>query len=61
LGNAVAVSFAKAGAKGVVLMDIQGPEVLAEGAKNVESQGVAVGYPKISINCLWEYDRYRGS
>ncbi|KAL2823614.1 NAD(P)-binding protein [Aspergillus cavernicola] len=40
LGNAVAVSFAKAGATGVVLVDIQGKEAMAEGAKNVESHGV---------------------
>ncbi|KAF1850172.1 NAD(P)-binding protein [Cucurbitaria berberidis CBS 394.84] len=39
LGNAVAVSFAKEGARGVVLVDIQDEQTFAEGQKNVEEYG----------------------
>ncbi|KAJ0412947.1 hypothetical protein BJY00DRAFT_320289 [Aspergillus carlsbadensis] len=39
LGNAVAVSFAKAGCRAIVLVDIQDKEVMAEAAKNVKSHG----------------------
>jgi NAD(P)-dependent dehydrogenase (short-subunit alcohol dehydrogenase family) len=42
LGNAVAVSFAKAGCKAVVLVDIQDKDMIAEAAKNVEGHGVEV-------------------
>jgi NAD(P)-dependent dehydrogenase (short-subunit alcohol dehydrogenase family) len=42
LGNAVAVSFAKAGCRAIVLVDIQDKEVMAEAAKNVESHGAEV-------------------
>ncbi|KAJ5772509.1 hypothetical protein N7520_003038 [Penicillium odoratum] len=39
LGSAVAASFAKAGARGIALVDIQSQEVFAEAAKEVESHG----------------------
>jgi len=39
LGNAVAVSFAKQGAKAVVLVDIQDESTFAVGKKEVESHG----------------------
>jgi len=39
LGNAVAVSFAKEGARGVVLVDIQDEATFAAGKKAVESYG----------------------
>jgi NAD(P)-dependent dehydrogenase (short-subunit alcohol dehydrogenase family) len=42
LGNAIAVSFAKEGARGVVLVDIQDDETFAEGKKNVEKYGCEV-------------------
>ncbi|KAJ4349690.1 uncharacterized protein N0V89_008307 [Didymosphaeria variabile] len=43
LGNAIAVSFAKEGAHGVVLVDIQDEATFAQGKKNVED---------IGCNCL---------
>jgi NAD(P)-dependent dehydrogenase (short-subunit alcohol dehydrogenase family) len=62
LGNAVAVSFAKAGAKGVVIVDILDDATLAAGAQKVESYGATVRshrlqYSKyiiiiIAIKCL---------
>lgn len=42
LGNAIAVSFAKEGARGVVLVDIQDEATFAEGKKNVEGVGCEV-------------------
>lgn len=42
LGNAVAVSFAKEGARGVVLVDIQDDETFAQGKKSVEAYGTEV-------------------
>lgn len=39
LGNAVAVSFAKEGARGVVIVDIQDEETFAVGKKAVEDEG----------------------
>ncbi|KAF2713477.1 NAD(P)-binding protein [Pleomassaria siparia CBS 279.74] len=39
LGNAIAVSFAKEGTRGVVLVDIQDEATFAEGKKNVEDIG----------------------
>lgn len=39
LGNAIAVSFAKEGAAGVVIVDILPEDVIAEGKKNVEAYG----------------------
>jgi hypothetical protein len=45
LGNAIAVAFAKEGARGVVIVDIR-KETLQEGKKEVESYGTKVGGPK---------------
>lgn len=42
LGNAIAVSFAKEGAEGVVLVDIQDENTFSEGRKNVEAYGTEV-------------------
>jgi len=39
LGNAIAVSFAKEGARGVVIVDIQDEETFAAGRKAVEAEG----------------------
>ena len=39
LGNAIAVSFAKEGARGVAIVDIQDEETLAAGRKAVEAEG----------------------
>ncbi|RVX67542.1 hypothetical protein B0A52_08895 [Exophiala mesophila] len=39
LGNAIAVSFSKEGARGVVLVDIQDEKTFAEGKANVEKYG----------------------
>lgn len=39
LGNAIAVSFAKEGARGVVIVDIQDEATFSEGKKNVEAFG----------------------
>ncbi|KAJ4298877.1 hypothetical protein N0V90_004120 [Kalmusia sp. IMI 367209] len=39
LGNAIAVSFAKEGARGVILVDIQDEATFAQGKKNVEDIG----------------------
>lgn len=41
-GNAIAVSFAKEGARGVVLVDIQDSATFAKGKKNVEDIGCEV-------------------
>jgi shikimate 5-dehydrogenase len=41
LGNAIAVSFAREGARGVVIVDIN-PETLNEGKKTVEAYGTPV-------------------
>lgn len=49
LGNAIAVSFAKEGARGVALVDIQNDETFAEGKKNVEKYGCEVA-PPISLH-----------
>lgn len=43
LGNAIAVSFSKEGARGVVIVDIQDEKTLAEGKANVEKYGAKVG------------------
>jgi NAD(P)-dependent dehydrogenase (short-subunit alcohol dehydrogenase family) len=45
LGNAVAVSFAKEGARGVVLVDVQDEATFAQGKKNVEAYGTEVTIP----------------
>jgi NAD(P)-dependent dehydrogenase (short-subunit alcohol dehydrogenase family) len=42
LGNAIAVSFAKEGARGVVLVDVGDAETLEQGKKNVEEYGTEV-------------------
>jgi NAD(P)-dependent dehydrogenase (short-subunit alcohol dehydrogenase family) len=39
LGNAIAVSFAKEGARGVAIVDIQDEETFAAGKKAVEDEG----------------------
>jgi NAD(P)-dependent dehydrogenase (short-subunit alcohol dehydrogenase family) len=44
LGNAIAVSFAKEGARGVVIVDIN-QEQLEEGRKAVEAYGTPVSHP----------------
>jgi len=41
LGNAIAVAFAREGARGVVIVDIN-PETLGEGKKIVEAYGTPV-------------------
>ena len=43
MGNAIACSFAKEGAKGVVLVDIQDEKTFNEGKANVEKYGAKVG------------------
>ena len=45
LGNAIAVSFAKEGARGVVIVDIQDEATFSEGKKNVEALGCEVASP----------------
>lgn len=47
LGNAIAVSFAKEGARGVVIVDINDEETLEQGKKNVEQYGAKVGQDSI--------------
>lgn len=42
LGNAIAVSFAKEGARGVVLVDVQDEKTFEEGKQNVEEYGTEV-------------------
>lgn len=42
IGNAIAVSFAKEGAKGVALVDIQNEKTFNEGKANVEKYGAKV-------------------
>ena len=42
LGNAVARTFAKDGAKGVALVDIQDEETFAQGSEAVEKYGTKV-------------------
>lgn len=42
LGNAIAVSFAKEGARAVVIVDIQDEATFAQGKKNVEEIGCKV-------------------
>ena len=44
LGNAVACSFAKEGAKGVALIDIQTEAIFNEGKANVEKYGAKVAF-----------------
>jgi NAD(P)-dependent dehydrogenase (short-subunit alcohol dehydrogenase family) len=45
LGNAIAVSFAKEGARGVVLVDIQDEKAFEEGKRKVEEIGTEVTLP----------------
>jgi len=49
LGNAVAVSFAKEGARGVVLVDVQDEATFAQGKKNVEAYGTEVLPPPFAL------------
>jgi NAD(P)-dependent dehydrogenase (short-subunit alcohol dehydrogenase family) len=42
LGNAIAVSFAKEGARGVVIVDINDEATFEQGKKNVEQYGAKV-------------------
>ena len=42
LGNAIAVSFAKEGSKGIALVDIQDEKTFAEGKAAVEKYGTKV-------------------
>lgn len=42
LGNAIAVSFAREGARAVVIVDIQGAEICEAGRKTVEAYGTEV-------------------
>ena len=42
MGNAIACSFAKEGAKGVALIDIQDEATFKEGKANVEKYGAKV-------------------
>lgn len=43
LGNAIAVSYAREGARGVVIVDILDEAALKAGAANVEAIGAEVG------------------
>lgn len=52
LGNAIAVAFAKEGARGVVIVDIQA-EILEEGKKAVEAYGTKVG-PSWKFEGCWK-------
>lgn len=49
LGNAIAVSFAKEGARGVVLVDIQDEKAFEEGKRKVEEIGTEVTLPLRSL------------
>jgi NAD(P)-dependent dehydrogenase (short-subunit alcohol dehydrogenase family) len=42
LGNAIAVSFAKEGARAVVLVDVQDETTLGKGRKTIEEYGTEV-------------------
>lgn len=44
LGNAIAVSFAREGAKAVAIIDIQDDETFNQGKRNVEVVGAEVSY-----------------
>jgi NAD(P)-dependent dehydrogenase (short-subunit alcohol dehydrogenase family) len=48
LGNAIAVSFAKEGAAGVVIVDILNEDALQQGKRNVEAYGTKAGFLKRS-------------
>lgn len=48
LGNAVACSFAKEGAKGVALVDIQDDATFNEGKANVEKYGAKVACDEVA-------------
>lgn len=50
LGNAIAVSFAREGAKGVALVDILDDDAFAEGKQAVEAEGTKVPvWPLLTI------------
>ena len=52
LGNAVACSFAKEGAKGVALVDIQDEATFSEGKTNVEKYGAKVACDEVGHSDL---------
>lgn len=47
LGNAIAVSFAKEGARAVVIVDVQDEKTFADGKQKVEEHGTEVYLPSI--------------
>jgi NAD(P)-dependent dehydrogenase (short-subunit alcohol dehydrogenase family) len=51
LGNAIAVSFAKEGAKGIALVDILDDKALEAGKAEVEKYGTKVRLSKLSVRC----------
>lgn len=53
LGNAIAVSFAKEGARGVVIVDINDEETLEQGKKNVEKFGTKVRRQSAMPHAQW--------
>jgi NAD(P)-dependent dehydrogenase (short-subunit alcohol dehydrogenase family) len=59
LGNAIAVSFAKEGARGVVIVDIQDDATFAEGKKNVEEFGCEVYYSPLPFFNRQSADVYK--
>lgn len=52
LGNAVAVSFAKEGARAVVIVDINDEETMNKGKAAVEAHGAEVSVVRVS-DALW--------
>lgn len=53
LGLAIAISFAKAGSRGVVIVDIQDDEVMKDAKLEIESHGSKVRSPRTS--CLGDF------
>lgn len=47
LGNAIAVSFAREGAKAVAIIDIQDEETTNRGKRNIEAVGAEVSYARL--------------
>lgn len=56
LGNAIAVSFAKEGAKGVALVDIQNDETFQKGKAEVEKYGAKVSEQDAPLEKKWSND-----
>lgn len=52
LGNAIAVSFAKEGAKGIALVDIQDEKTFSEGKAAVEQYGTKVSLYKTILQLV---------